>query len=205
MNVILWRELTCMFISQPQHVISLEERITALLEKYPNDNDMLREATYYPGIMPWTKEKTELAKWRKQWTALSREKQNKALNHLVQSYGWFNNIEGDRPFDREHYRQEIETFHKEPAYTPQGLKISKDIRDIGQLIGELGYLRFWNRWHFMHLRYHIKMALTELVKRSEQPDLEFATIDEVRKYYDGKKTNWKGIRARRKGYVSILK
>ena len=83
-------------------------------------------------------------------------------------------------------------------------KIPMSIRRVGKLIGELGYLRFWNRYHFMHVRYHLKNVLTELVSRSGNPDLAFATVEEITQQFKGNSVNMAKIRRRVGGYVSQL-
>lgn len=57
----------------------------------------------------------------------------------------------------------------------------------------------------MHLRYHLKQVLNELVKRSGIPGLEFATLEELSNFFAGIQINLSEIKKRRKGYVSILR
>ncbi len=200
----LWRIFSVMIVSQPQHVLPLEEKITKLLEKYNNGSQLLIEATYYPGERSWDKENKEIEELHKKWSKIKTGEKQKALQQLVQKYGWFNEIEGNKPFDAEHYCKRVENFHKEPVYQLKGLKIPEEIKRTGQLIGELGYLRFWTRYHFMTMRYHCKKMLAELVKHSGNPDLEFATVEEITAFFKGHKINLDEIKQRRNGYASII-
>src|SRR3989344_1726125 len=201
---VLWRVFPCMFISQPQHVTSLEKRINDLIGNKQNASEILREATYYKGEMPWTKEKTEIEKYHHKYDSLSGSEQREILKKLVSSYGWLNNIEGDTSFDVKHYEKELREFTKEVEYHPTGIELHPKIKTLGALIGELGFLRFWSRWHFMHLRYHIKMILREIVQRTGMPDLEYATLNEVKLFLKKQNIDLNEIKNRKSGYTSVL-
>jgi hypothetical protein len=99
--------LGTMYVSNPQHVSPLEERINALLEGNPRRDAILHAATTFDGRLPGAEEDDVIAELREQWDMLSSEVQEKALENLVNDFGWFNEIEGDTPFDREHYRQRV--------------------------------------------------------------------------------------------------
>jgi len=200
---LLFQTFTRMIISQPQHVLSLDQEITSLLLRQSNPDKLLTAATYHPGALPWAAEEKELARLHKTWKRLSVGQRENHLDKLVKEYGWFNEIEGDRAFDRAHYREKIINFKvAQPHYSR--LRIPADIRRVGRLIGELGFLRFWNRYHFMTLRYHLKGVLQELTRRSGRPDLEFATIAEVNNFFAGRRLDWREIRARQRGYAAEL-
>ncbi|OHA17687.1 MAG: hypothetical protein A2664_03660 [Candidatus Taylorbacteria bacterium RIFCSPHIGHO2_01_FULL_46_22b] len=197
------KTLARMFISNPQHVKSLEEKITTLLDKYQEKDKLLRASTYWPEDLPWAQEEKEIEEAYKRWSILSVDAQNILLQKFVTQYGWFNEIEGEKPFDADHYREKILSFVKEGVKTPD-IPVPPEILNLGRLIGELGCLRFWTRYHFMHLRYHLKKILEELVFRSKQPDLEFATVEEMIAFFSGQKIDMEEIRRRKSGYVSIL-
>lgn len=200
----LFYTMTRMFISQPQHVLPLDQKITALLEGKSNSDQLLLKATYYPGDLPWADEDREIASLHKVWTKLSEEEKDKNLKDLVKKYGWFNEIEGDRPFDKEHYKNKIINFSHIETKIPD-VSVPAEIMKVGQLIGELGFLRFWNRYHFMTLRYHLKKIIEELVKRSGNPDLEFATTKEINDFFSGNKIDLEEIVRRKSGYAAYLK
>lgn len=190
-------------ISQPQHVLPLEQKIKSQLKTHPNSDKILTAATRFGGDMPWAEEQEELAICRDQWNAFTEAEKNKKLDLLVKKYGWFNEIEGDLPFDKEHYRKKIEEFEPD-AVDDEVVDVPQEIMKTGQLIGELGFLRFWARHHFMSLRYHLKKILAEIATKLEQPDLEYATVEEINEFIQTKKINWKEVRARRDGYVTYL-
>lgn len=200
---LLFKVFTRMIISQPQHVIPLDRQITSLLDKYPDKDELIIAATTFSGQLPWASEDKEIKKIHKTWPSLALRERNLILDKLVVKYGWFNDIEGDQPFNRDHYRQKIINF-KEEVKRPLALSLPLKVRKVGRLIGELGFLRFWNRYHFMTLRYLLKKILTELTKRSGQKDLEWATVSEINDYFKKKKIDWSEIRGRRKGYASYL-
>lgn len=193
-----------MIISQPQHVLSLEQRIDALLGERADRDEMLRAATFFSGDLPWIEEEKVIKKLHTAWGSLDRQQRVTSLKKLVDQYGWFNEVEGSKPFTAEHYRQKILSFQAHPKPKFKKIKIPKTIWNIGQLIGELGFLRFWNRYHFMHVRYHLKKILEELVRRSKKHVLEFATIEEVDRFFKGKEINLKEIALRKHGYASCL-
>src|SRR5262249_27717592 len=93
--------LGTMYISNPQHVLPLDEKLNALLEGNPERDLIVSAATSFSGQYPWTEEDDEIAGLRDQWERRSVEEQDAELDGLVRRYGWFNEIEGDRPFDRE--------------------------------------------------------------------------------------------------------
>lgn len=201
---LLYRVITRMLVSQPQHVLSLEQRMDALLEKFPNKSQLLSASTFFSGELPWFEEEKRIAKLHAAWGSMSHANRRLALDSLVEKYGWFNEIEGDRSFDRKHYQEKIVNYHRTAAPRVQ-IRIPPEVRKVGKLIGELGFLRFWNRYHFMTVRYHLRNILAELIVRSGKPDLEFATTREVGYYFKGWKMPWGRIRARKHGYASYLK
>jgi phosphohistidine swiveling domain-containing protein len=203
MYLLLFKVFGTMIVSQPQHVAPLEAEMNKLLEPHKNKDDLLRAATYYPAPLPWAEEDARIKELHGKWKTLSKAEQDKALAQLVKDYGWFNTIEGDTPFDKEHYRKKIESYNEETS-TPPEIVVPPDIRALGQLIAELGHLRFWNRHHFMSLRYHLKQILLELVKRSKLPELEYATVEEVIIFFKGEQVDLEEIRRRKNGYVSRL-
>jgi phosphohistidine swiveling domain-containing protein len=196
--------LGTMYISNPQHVLPLEERINALLEGNPGRDAIFHAATKFEGKLPGTDEDDLIAELREQWKTMSSEAQESALEKLVGDFGWFNEIEGDIPFDREHYRQRVLDPNKESAAPAATTPIPDDVLQVGGLIGELGFLRLWNRHHFMHLRYHVKKILEELTKRSQRPELEFATISEVEAFFQSQSMDLEAIARRREGYAAFL-
>jgi phosphohistidine swiveling domain-containing protein len=196
--------LGTMYVSNPQHVSPLEERINALLEGNPRRDAILHAATTFDGRLPGAEEDDVIAELREQWDMLSSEVQEKALENLVNDFGWFNEIEGDTPFDREHYRQRVMTSSRKSPASATTTRIPDDVLKVGELIGELGFLRLWNRHHFMHLRYHLKKILEELTKRLQRPELEFATIREVEAFFQNQSVDWDEIARRREGYVAFL-
>lgn len=137
------------------------------------------------------------------WRKLSRDEQEKELDDLVKKYGWFNEIEGDKPFDKEHYKKKILEFQEEKKQY-LAMNIPQEVRKIGGLIGELGFLRFWNRYHFMTIRYHLQAILKELVKRSKEPTFEFATVDEMNRYFHNEEVHVSEMNERKNGYASCL-
>jgi phosphohistidine swiveling domain-containing protein len=196
--------LGTMYISNPQHVLPLDEEINRLLEGNSDRDLILSAATEFEGEYPWTEEDTEISELRDRWQTLSLERQTEELDNLVARYGWFNEIEGDVPFDREHYRKKILTSAKEVAKKSDGASVPAGVIKIGRLIGELGYLRLWNRYHFMHLRYHVKKILQELSRRAKLPELEFATVSEVERFFNGGTVDLEEIGRRREGYAAQL-
>ena len=201
---LLFRVFATMIISQPQHVVPLEAEIQRLLRPYGNKNVLLRVATFFPGDSPWSSEEREITILHRKWRGLSSHSKNKSLDKLVKKYGWFNDIEGDRAFTRRHYREKIEAYKTEANTLPLHIKVPRDVLLVGKLIGELGYLRFWNRYHFMHVRYHLKQILRELVKRSGHASLEYATVSETIDFFNDKRVNLSEIVRRKKGYASYL-
>lgn len=188
-------------LSQPQHVVSLDERISKLLEGYENRDELLRAATYVKGDLPWAEEEREIAKLHGEWKGLNATEQERTLQELVKKYGWLNAVEGDALFDAEHYRRKIESFQPSTEQDFSQVKVPDDIYELGQLIGELGWLRFWGRSHWMQLRYHLKCILLELTARSQKPELEFATVEEVVNYFSQKDVDLEEISRRKNGYV----
>ncbi len=203
----MWETLLYVFptmlISQPQHVLPLDEKINELIENHPEKDKALAAATYWDEGLPWADEDREVEELHKTWGTLSADIQNKKIQQLADEYGWFNDIEGDKPFDAEHYRKKIVDFKKEPRIKPD-VEMSEEVQKIGALIAELGFLRFWNRYHFMTVRYHLKNILIELVKRGKQPELEFATVDEIDLFFKGRKIDIEEITRRKNGYASHL-
>lgn len=201
---LLFKIFTRMIISQPQHVLGLDQKINALLKKYSNRDELLPAATNFPGDLPWAEEDKKVESLHKQWDKLSEKDRNEKLAELVKEYGWFNEVEGDKPFDQGHYRKKIEEFAPERKNTP-AIDVPAEIKKVGQLIGELGFLRFWNRYHFMSVRYHLKKILEELIKRTGNLDLEFATVGEMNNFLAGGAIDLKEITARKNGYASHIK
>ncbi len=201
----LWKTLLCVFptmvISQPQHVLPLDEKINTLLENRPEKDKELVAATYWDDDLPWADEYREIEKLHNIWGTLSPILQNEKIQQLANNYGWFNAIEGNEPFDAEHYRHKVVIFNKKPRIKPD-VEITEEVQKIGALIAELGFLRFWSRYHFMTVRYHLKNILIELVKRSKQPILEFATVDEISLFFKSKKIDIEEITRRKNGYSS---
>ena len=196
--------LGTMYISNPQHVLPLDEKINALLEGNPERDAILPAATTFEGKLPWADEDDVIAGLRERWETLSPETQEGALEELVSDFGWFNEIEGDTPFDREHYRQKLLASKREPEAPSATIMIPHDVVRLGGLIGELGFLRLWNRYHFMHLRYHVKKISEELTERSQRPELEFATIAEVEAFFRKQSVDLEEIARRREGYAAFL-
>lgn len=201
---LLMRSLGTMYVSNPQHVAPLEERINALVEGEPDPDSILTPATTFEGKLPWSDEDEVIAGIRGRWGTYSDEEQERALDGLVARFGWLNEIEGDRPFGREHYRQKILTTQRDSPALPAVAVASEEIRKLGRLIGELTYLRLWNRHHFMHLRYHLKKILGELTRRSHRPELEFATVEEVDAFFRKEPLNFEEIGRRSEGYAAHL-
>lgn len=202
---LLFDTLGEMIISQPQHVLSLEEDMQKCLINYPLGarQNFLTGATAHKGDLPWSQEEKEIKKLHSQWRKMSKENQDAAIDKLVKKYGWFNDIEGDGPFTGKHYRDKILTY-KKPSRLSLKINIPKNIKKIGSIIGELGYLRFWNRYHFMTLRYHLENILKELIDRFNNPVFDFATIDEINNFFSGTKVNIQEMGNRKMGYSSRL-
>ncbi len=200
---LMYKTMTRTIISQPQNVIPLDQKINSLLEKYPNKDEILTAATFFKGDLPWAEEDRNIEELHNTWDKLSENEKSKKLNWLVRKYGWFDDIEGDQPFGVEHYRKKIEEFELESKKV-SGIPIPKEVELVGSLIGELGFLRFWSRYHFMTLRYHLKKILAELIKRYGNPDFEFATVEEINESYRGNKIDFEEVRARRNGYATYL-
>ncbi len=200
---LLFKTMTDFLISQPQHVLPLDQKISLLLEKYPNKEEILAAATSIEEEMPWASENKVLAKLHTKWASLSEKEKNKKLDLLVKKYGWFNEVEGDAPFDTNHYRKLIEDFKSE-SKNIHGIEVPEEIHKIGKLIGKLGFLRFWGRHYFMTMRYHLKNVLRELVKRNNEPDLNFATVEELNDLFRETKIDLEEIKARKNGHVTYL-
>ena len=188
--------LGTMYVSNPQHVSPLEEKINSLLENNAHKDAILNMAMSYKGVLPWTSAPRSIIK--------SQPRQDKLVNKLVNKYGWFNEIEGDKPFNAGHYREKIINFRKEIKIPEINVAIPDDVFKIGRLIGELGFLRLWNRYHFMHLRYHTKKIFQELTRRSGVAALEFATVDEVEKFFSNSPVNLAEIKKRKNGYAAYF-
>jgi phosphoenolpyruvate synthase/pyruvate phosphate dikinase len=186
-------------ISQPQHILPLDKKINYLLEKYPNKDQILLSATYVDRDLPWVEENKIIENLNKKWEDFSEEEKLGKLNWLVKEYGWFNEIEGNKSFDTEHYRKKIEEFHPENKNTVI-IEVPDEIKRVGNLIGEFGFLRFWGRYHFMVCRYYLKKVLEELYKKYQNLDLEFATVEEIREFLNGNNINWEEIKERKNGY-----
>lgn len=204
-DALIFHTFGTMIISQPQHVVPLEATMRKLLDTHTNADELLRIATTYVGDLPWAQEERIIARLHTQWKRLSTRARNRALDHLVDEYGWFNEIEGERPFDRTHYRKKILAHHRNIPAQLSSVRVPPQIRRVGQLIGQLGFLRFWNRYHFMHIRYHLKKMLEELVRRSGVPDLAYATVEEIDRYFQHRKIDLQEIRRRKRGYTSMLR
>ncbi len=204
----LWDGLCCAFptmlVSQPQHVLPLDEELKTLLEGNPEKDALLTAATYWDEDLPWVGEEREIEELSSIWKKISPEEQEEKLQDLVEEYGWFNDIEGDKPFDKEHYRKKIVDFKKNERERPKTV-VPEKIKKVGAIIAELGFLRFWNRYHFMTLRYHLKNILLELIKRTGKPELEFATVSEMDQFFKGQAVDMEEIKKRRDGYSSQLK
>lgn len=197
-----------MIISQPQHVSPLEEVIIAETAGVPRRADLIKAATEYSGDLPWAGEEREIARLHKRWPVMSKKARQSALQKLVKTYGWFNTIEGDEAFDEQHYREKIKHYTITPrsSRSARGGRIvmSARLKRYGRLIGELGYLRFWNRYHFMHIRFHLDRILTELVQRSGRPLLAYATTAEIVATFRGRLPDLSEIARRKNGYTSVL-
>lgn len=209
---LILKTLTAHIVSQPQHIVSLEIKINKLLDKYSNTNNLLAAVTYFPGKLPWTREENEINKIAKNWSGFTTWQQNEVLRELVKKYGWINEVEGNKPFDTEHYRQKIIDSRSRKIFVDKSAKIPKinlpipnDLRKLGRLIGELGFLRFWSRYHMLYLHFHLNKILIELVKRSKNTNLEFATVKEIGKFFKKEKINLAEIIRRKHGYASYLK
>lgn len=192
-----------MNVSQPQHVVSLEERLEKLLASQTNKEEMLKATTSYSGKLPWDDEDKEIAKLYGQWRQMSNVEQQKSLDKLVRSYGWLNAVEGDELFEHEHYRQKIVNYEEQAEdHKTLIVDLPDEVQRIGRLIGELGHLRLWARYHWMYVRYYLKSMLKELVKRSDLPQLEFATVQEIVKFFDGEIVDVDSIGTRQRGYAA---
>jgi phosphoenolpyruvate synthase/pyruvate phosphate dikinase len=194
-----------LLVSQPQHVESLEERIRGLLHDVNEKEAIIKIATYWKGVLPWSKEGVEIKKLQGRWSAMPEEKREQALEDLSKKYGWFNEVEGDGPFDKDHYWKLVLDKAPEAVAMPRNkFAISSEVREIGSLIGELGYLRVWSRYHFMHVRYHLKRILLALSDRLHQPLLDLASLDEVEGLFKNKDFDAGKLKERMNGYATIL-
>lgn len=198
------QSLGTMYITNPQHVLPLEEKINALIENGPEHNTIFSAATNFQGRLPQSAEDDSIAGLRERWETLTSTEQAHELDNLVARYGWFNEIEGDKPFDREHYRQRILASERDAAVTPIRTITPNEVMKVGQLIGELTFLRLWNRYHFMHLRYHVKKIIEELTQRVQRPELEFATVTEIEAFFRNIPVDFEEIARRRGGYAAHL-
>lgn len=205
----IYKSLFCVatahIVSQPQHIVYLEQKITKLLEPFSNKDMLLCATTYFLGDLPQTSEEKEIKEFHIKWRKFTKKQKDEALKKLTKKYGWINEVEGNIPYDKEHYRQKILNFKEKKKLKIGSLKTPKDIHRIGQLIGGLGFLRFWSRYHLLHLRYHLKYILKELIERSGNSCLEFATVEEIVDFLENKKVNIAEIKRRKNGYASFLK
>jgi len=193
-----------MVISQPWHVMWLEEQLEELLNGRSNRDILLQAATYCADKLPWDDEDAEIRQLHDKWPELSDSERNEILSGLVNKYGWLNDVEGDKPFDVHHYRRKVETFAKKSAPELSDIDVPAEIDQLGQLIGELGNLRFWSRYHWMQLRYHIKSIYREVLRRKDQPELEYATVDELTTYLGGGRVDFELMGARQDGYIGYV-
>lgn len=201
---LLWRVFGTMIISQPQHVSSLEKRMEELLEGVDYKDKIFRSVTAFAGIYPWAEEDNEIKKLHTEWSQLSPQDKESALDRLVSQYGWFNEVEGNQPYDRKHYEDKVLSYKEEILPEKLSIEIAPEIKELGALIGQLGFLRFCNRYHFMHIRYHLNKAREALINRKSEASLEYATIEELIDYCAGEFIDLDQIAQRRHGYISIL-
>lgn len=200
---LLFRTMTDFLISQPQHIQSLDQKINSILEKYSNKDEIIAAATYIKGEMPWAEEHTDLENIHNAWSTLSEDEKNEKLDLLIKKYGWINSVEGEQSFDRNHYRKLIEDFKVESDKEIKA-EVPEEAKKVGQLIGELGFLRFWGRHYFMAMRYHLKKVLDELIQRANNEDLKFATVEEINEFLKGNDIDWDEIKARKNGHVTYV-
>lgn len=178
------------FVTQPQHVVPLEEALKEKL-KILSDQDKLLALITTPKLpLPHDEEEEELQNYRKVWETISDEEKAKIIFDLSKKYGWFANIEGEQPYDEKHYEQEIITRtseQKKDNFKEQTEndfeEVSKEIKKLGYLIGVLSNQRIWARYYGMTVRYGIKLCIKELEKRWNIPELEYATIPEIKQLY----------------------
>jgi phosphohistidine swiveling domain-containing protein len=205
--VMLMRELEAfccfryLFITNPQHVVPLENKLRSLLSHQPDPQAALGAITVVNLPLPFDDEQREIAQLRARWNTLSAQEHDHALHGLVEKYGWFGGIEGEEPYDKNHYEREILSSSQErPAVTD--VDVSDEARELGQLIGKLSNIRFWCRYHGMSIRYCIKLCLEELGRRWKKPDMLYLTVPEA---CSAKDTDYERvIRARKQGYVATF-
>jgi phosphohistidine swiveling domain-containing protein len=111
-------------------------------------------------------------------------------------------VEGHSAYDREHYRSRLGDQVVDFPHDP--VECSEDAAKLGRLIGRLGALRLWNRFHFMRVRYLMQQAIDSIVQRSGIPELHFATIEELQRWCSGLFVDVDKIGARSQGYAAVL-
>ncbi|MFA6604885.1 MAG: PEP-utilizing enzyme [Patescibacteria group bacterium] len=201
--------LSAHVISQPPHIKSLEKELNNSLEKIKDVDQslLIRSFTHFEGVLPHAEEEKEIEKYNKLWSNIDSDKRETILEELVKKYGWINAVEGDKPYSKEHYKNKIETYKKSSDIelldlskysVPQAVK-------IGKLIGELGFLRFWSRFHMLALHYQMKRIVKELAIKKENNLINLMTVKEITNYINGDEINLKEIEKRKKGYVVYLK
>ncbi len=200
---LLFALMTDFIISQPQHVASLQEEIERLVTDDENKDDMIFSATFREGEFPWTEQDRVIERLNREWPVLPEDKRQDELASLVRRYGWFNTIEGDMSFDADHYRKLIEEYAPRSMKRPNGV-VPSAVLKVGALIGELGYLRWWGRHHFMLMRYHLSGVLNELIRRSGVPELAYATVEEMEAFFVGEAVDFDSISERKHGHVTYL-
>ena len=193
-----------LLVTNPQHVAPLEMELNALLEKKENKEKILSSITRNNLPLPFDEEHQEIKNYRKIWTTISFNQQQKILQTLTQKYGWIGGIEGETPYGNEHYEREILSTQEKREEIPL-IKMETEILELGNLIALLSNQRIWSRWHGMRLRYCIKLGVQELATRWNFPLIEYATIPEMQEYSHTKKINFQELEKRKKeGYVATI-
>ena len=200
MQRVLWSAFSTMVVTQPQHVQPLEEQLKGLLSDYADPSAALVALTRSPQPLPTTREESTLADIREH--RLSGEALNQALDDMTERFGWIGSVEGDSEYGREHYRGRLADPVVAAPIEP--VESSKDAAELGSLIGRLGTLRIWNRFHFMRIRYLMQQAIDSIVQRSGIPSLKFATIDELQRWSSDSTADIDKIQARSQGYAAML-
>jgi phosphoenolpyruvate synthase/pyruvate phosphate dikinase len=201
----LFTVFTRMIVTQPQHVASLDQSLQALLANETNKDDILEAALRHEKSLPWNEEDLVIQEYHKTWSSKSTAEQEKILELLVERFGWFNSVEGDGFFTTDHYRKKIiKGIEENRKSILPDIKVPVEVQKVASLIAELSYLRLWNRYHFMTLRFCVNTIRKILIERSKEDFLEFATIAELLCFLRGETVDKRVIQKRAQGYVSFL-
>ena len=200
MQRVLWSAFSTMIVTQPQHVQPLEEQLKQLLSDHADPSAALVALTRSTQPLPTTLEESTLADIREQ--QLSGEALDEALDDMTERFGWIGSVEGDSEYGREHYRGRLADPVVDSPIEP--VESSQEAAELGSLIGRLGALRIWNRFHFMRVRYLMQQAIDSIVQRSGIPGLNFATIDELQRWCSDLAVDIDQIQARSQGYAAML-